>query len=200
MKFMFSVSALLFPIIGMAGDFAQLMKPFDRIIFNLNYGKIAMGVQGSGKESQPNECLNGFVRAMDSWKKAAAKNGELAQVQGWLKRPFSKHQILSMPSENPHGLRGVIRGTSELLPDPASLGGAPDFPHAVAGCEKMFDEEVRIDRSQGKACRVIKLTLKGHPTASYFQTYCANSTDLLINFHPQNLRHLSETSDAKTCD
>lgn len=146
-------------------------------------------LHGSKKKRKPfdakKECIERYQRSKTYWEKEA-RNEKKLLLEGEMEKAFSRSEIETMGTVNIHGLKTKVRGTDKYLPNGYSSGGGYRFPHAEQGCENFFQEEMQVIEVGDKKCRQIKFTYPEIKEVIYFQVYCENSTNLRINFDPEN--------------
>lgn len=147
-------------------------------------------LKGSRERRQPvnpeEACYKRFQTLKKIWDEEVKSKNKKLIVEGSMNQTFTREEILSMKMENPHGLKGKVRGTDKYITGGYSYSHAPSFPHTAPGCEKVFKEEVKVIDIQGLKCREIKFSQEAHQDVAYFQVYCQDSKDVRISFDKQN--------------
>lgn len=131
-------------------------------------------------------CYERFQSLKKIWSQTSEAKNQKLILEGSMEKAFTREEIISMKNVNQHGLQGKVRGTEKFTKGGYSFAHAPSFPHTTPGCEKAYQEEVKVIDVHGMKCREVKLTQKDYPDAVYFQIYCQDSKDLLISFDPKN--------------
>ena len=132
------------------------------------------------------DCLKAFESLKTEWKNQVVSKKRNLLREGTMPYAFTLEEIEKMKFTHHHGLLGKVRGQDQYHPGGFSHSGSPPFPHTRPGCAMVFEEEVKIKEFQGKKCRQVKFGLSDHRETVYFQLYCQDSTDLWINFDPEN--------------
>ncbi len=144
---------------------------------------------GSKKKKAPfepkKECVERFQKSKSYWEKDS-RNGKKLLLEGEMEKAFSRSDIETMGTKNIHGLKTKVRGTDKYLPGGYSTGGGYSFPHQYPGCESFFEEEMQVVDVGEKKCRQVKFTFPEVKEVVYYQVYCQDSTNLRINFDPEN--------------
>lgn len=152
-------------------------------------------LHGSKKKRQPfdakKECIDRYQSSKTYWEKESRKGKKLL-LEGEMEKSFSRSDIETMGTKNIHGLKTKVRGTDKYLPGGYSTGGGYSFPHHLPGCESFFEEEMKIIDIGDKKCRQVKFTYSEFKEVVYYQVYCQDSTNLRVNFDPENMFDPSE--------
>lgn len=131
-------------------------------------------------------CYERYQSLKKIWAQTAETKNQKLILEGSMGEAFTREEIISMKNVNQHGLQGKVRGTEKFIRGGYSFAHTPSFPHTTPGCEKVYQEEVKVIDVHGMKCREIKFTQDHYPDAVYYQVYCQDSKDLLISFDPKN--------------
>lgn len=131
-------------------------------------------------------CYERFQSLKKIWLQSSQDKNQKLILEGSMGESFTREEIISMKNVNQHGLQAKVRGTDKYIKGGYSFAHAPSFPHTTPGCEKVFQEEVRVIDVHGMKCREVKFTQNDNTDAVYYQVYCQDSKDLLISFDPKN--------------
>lgn len=152
-------------------------------------------LHGSKKKKKPfdpkKECIERYQTSKTYWEKEA-RNGKKLLLEGEMEKAFSKSDIETMGTKHFHGLKGKVRGTDKFITGGYSTGGGYTFPHQNPGCENFFTEEMKVIEVGDKKCRQVKFTYPEFKEVAYYQVYCQDSTNLRVNFDPENTFDPSE--------
>lgn len=190
MKFLIlSTFVFVFPTFAQFDHLSSLEKYLLEIQYREEF------LHGSKKKKKPfdpkKECTEKFQKSKTYWEKEA-RNGKKLLLEGEMEKAFSREDIEKMGTKNIHGLKTKVRGTDKYLPGGYSTGGGYSFPHQLPGCENFFEEEMRVIDVGDKKCRQVKFSYPEFKEVVYYQVYCQDSTNLRINFDPENAFDPSE--------
>lgn len=174
----FFISSLL--ILSCSSAIAQ--SGLEKLVYELEYRNYILNGSKNRRPFEPSlECPKSILEAHKYWKNNRLFNGYMEE--GSMEKAFSTDEILEMKNVNIHGIVGKIRGTDKITTGGYSVGSSPSFPHTKPGCEKYFQEEVKIVKIDDKNCR--EITFKDPNSAlKYKQMYCENSSKIYINIDP----------------
>jgi len=190
MKFLI-LSSVIFSI----STYAQFnhLSALEKYLLEIQYKEELL--HGSKKKKKPfdakKECVDRFQKSKTYWEKEA-RNGKKLLLEGEMEKAFSRDEVENMGTKNIHGLKSKVRGTDKFLTGGYSTGGGYSFPHQNPGCEEFFTEEMKVIDVGDKKCRQVKFSYPEFTEVVYYQVYCQDSTNLRINFDPENTFDPSE--------